>query len=203
MEARWFEAYNQDGNDIRHHYLTCDLEPRVACVFFNSTCLATLPAGSRHVEEYFSTLVEDLTFTALATFFIDALVTFTLARFGGVPVPVSTRIGSVCWLLFVFIVFMQWLMVLLSLIMDVFVSEDVARWGTPLENRYDPGNKNLSINLFELFSRSRTEFIEMEKTRLRKKQADDHGEDDEMSAAEKQEKSDAIEDAAEKAFVSC
>ena len=90
-----------------------------ACVFFNSTCLATLPAGSRHVEEYFSTLVEDLTFTALATFFIDALVTFTLARFGGVPVGIHC-IGSVCWLLFVFIVFMQWLMVLLSLIMDVF-----------------------------------------------------------------------------------
>ena len=75
----------------------------------------------------------------------------------------------------------------------------MARWGTPLENEDDPGNKDLSIHLFKLFSRRRAKFIEHVQKRLRKKQADDHGEDDEMSAAEKQEKSDAIEDAAEKA----
>ena len=97
----WFEGYNLQSDStwsIANHYITCNLNPTLGCIFFNSTCVASLPNdATRHVNVYFTELEEDLAFPALASFFVDALVTFTLARFGGVPVPVSTRLATVCW----------------------------------------------------------------------------------------------------------
>ena len=80
------------------HTAVCDLEPRVACIFFNATCLRTLnDAAVGHVEVYFQGLLGSLTFWTLSVHLINAILIFTLARFGGVPVPQATRVGTAFW----------------------------------------------------------------------------------------------------------
>ena len=61
-----------------------------------------------------------LSFVSLAEHFLSAILIFTLARFGGVPVPIATRVGTVFWGVFMTMQGLQYLIVLLSIVMDVF-----------------------------------------------------------------------------------
>ena len=99
----------------------CHLEPRIACLFFNSTCLANLnDAAIDHVEGYFADLLTSLTFWSLSVHFVNAILIFTLARFGGVPVPLATRVGTAFWGVFMAMQGLQYLIVILSILMDIF-----------------------------------------------------------------------------------
>ena len=104
----------------------CGMTTRVACIFFNETCLSRLaaPIGSTQtpktaVEEYMGELVSKLSLASLSSHIGNALLTFSLARFGGVPIPRFTYAGTVFWLIYMAVSLLQYVCVFVVIGIDI------------------------------------------------------------------------------------
>ena len=74
----------------------CGLDP-LTCVFFDSVCLAQTPNATKNVALYMNAITRGFNFDNMVGAIISGLGLFTIARWGGIPVPSSTC-GSILWL---------------------------------------------------------------------------------------------------------
>ena len=97
----------------------CGLTPHTACIFFEPQCLHAQPNATERVEKYMTELTAGTNLNSMIQHFTGALILFAIARFGGIPVPFLTIVGTIFWVVYMCLQFFQYLTVVLSILMDV------------------------------------------------------------------------------------
>ena len=87
----------------------------LACVFFDAICLQER-GNHTAVTLYMETITRGFNFDNMIGAFVSGIGLFSVARFGGIPVPNSPA-GRTLWWSIVFIQVMEYILIFMSLVM--------------------------------------------------------------------------------------